>query len=232
VSGLGHAAIAWCSAAGSGRAQQCWGIRPVIARGMARPVACCIFADASLPGSGGHVPVVGEEFVTFLRGLAGADGRLPRWTDCGTNTTSHRCSRTRRPVGQSPASTPAAAGILPGAGTSARRIGRPSLRLPGVQRPVPRLGGPGPPARLARPVSARRAPAPDRQPRPRGPRPAGPRRSRTTMTAPAGQRLSGHGRPHSLTNSGCAVRYQRDSLLRAPARFAVVWPYRPEVAPS
>ncbi len=81
MSGLGHAAIAWCSAAGSGRAQQCWGIRPVIARGMAQPVACCIFADASLPGSGGHVPVVGEEFVTFLRGLAGADGRLPRWTD-------------------------------------------------------------------------------------------------------------------------------------------------------
>ncbi len=106
MSGPGHAAIAWCSAAGSGRAQQCWGIRPVIARGMARPVACCIFADASLPGSGGHVPVVGEEFVTFLRGLAGADGRLPRWTDCGTNTTSHRCSRTRRPVGQSPASSP------------------------------------------------------------------------------------------------------------------------------
>src|SRR5258708_3717037 len=34
---------------------------PVIARGLAQPVACCIFADASVPGSGGHMPVVGEE---------------------------------------------------------------------------------------------------------------------------------------------------------------------------
>lgn len=54
---------------------------PVIRRGLARPVACSIFADATLPASGGHTPTVGGQFLPFLRGLAGPDGRLPRWTD-------------------------------------------------------------------------------------------------------------------------------------------------------
>lgn len=54
---------------------------PVIAAGVSRPVACCIFADATVPAASGSTPVAAGEFVSFLRGLAGADGRLPRWTD-------------------------------------------------------------------------------------------------------------------------------------------------------
>ncbi len=54
---------------------------PVIAHSLEWPVACSIFADATVPGPGGRTPVVGEEFLPFLRGLAGPDGRLPRWTD-------------------------------------------------------------------------------------------------------------------------------------------------------
>jgi hypothetical protein len=54
---------------------------PVIASGLIRPVAGSIFADATVPESRGSTPVVGEEFLPFLRGLADSDGRLPRWTD-------------------------------------------------------------------------------------------------------------------------------------------------------
>jgi hypothetical protein len=54
---------------------------PVIVRGLARPVACSVFADATVPAAGGHTPVAGDQFLPFLRGLAGPDGRLPRWTD-------------------------------------------------------------------------------------------------------------------------------------------------------
>jgi hypothetical protein len=53
---------------------------PVIERGLARPVACCIFADATVPASGGYTPTAGEDFLPFLRGLAGPDGLLPPWS--------------------------------------------------------------------------------------------------------------------------------------------------------
>jgi hypothetical protein len=54
---------------------------PVIARDVQRPVACSVFADASVPGRSGSTPVAEDEFLPFLRGLAGEDGLLPRWTD-------------------------------------------------------------------------------------------------------------------------------------------------------
>jgi len=54
---------------------------PVIATGLALPVACCIFADATVPAARGHTPVAPPQFLSFLRGLAGPDGRLPQWTD-------------------------------------------------------------------------------------------------------------------------------------------------------
>jgi hypothetical protein len=54
---------------------------PVIAAGLARPPACLIFADATIPAASGDTPTAEEEFLPFLRGLAGPDGRLPRWTD-------------------------------------------------------------------------------------------------------------------------------------------------------
>jgi hypothetical protein len=54
---------------------------PVIAHNLAGRVACSIFADATVPASRGLTPVAEEEFLPFLRGLAGPDGRLPRWTD-------------------------------------------------------------------------------------------------------------------------------------------------------
>jgi len=54
---------------------------PVIRRSLAQPVTCSIFVDASLPAGHGPTPTAGEEFLPFLRGLAGPDGLLPRWTD-------------------------------------------------------------------------------------------------------------------------------------------------------
>ena len=54
---------------------------PVIGWGLARPVACSIFADATVPAASGHTPIADDQFLPFLRGLAGPDGRLPRWTD-------------------------------------------------------------------------------------------------------------------------------------------------------
>ncbi len=53
---------------------------PVIADRLARPVACTIFADASIPPADGSTPVAEHDFVPFLRDLADADGRLPQWT--------------------------------------------------------------------------------------------------------------------------------------------------------
>jgi hypothetical protein len=54
---------------------------PVIATGLSRQAACCIFADATVPAADGSTPVAEPEFLPFLRELAGPDGRLPRWTD-------------------------------------------------------------------------------------------------------------------------------------------------------
>ena len=46
---------------------------PVIGRGLARPVACSIFADATVPAASGHTPIADDQFLPFLRGLAGDD---------------------------------------------------------------------------------------------------------------------------------------------------------------
>jgi hypothetical protein len=54
---------------------------PVLVSGLARPVAGCVFADATVPALDGATPMAGEAFLSFLRGLAGPDGRLPGWTD-------------------------------------------------------------------------------------------------------------------------------------------------------
>jgi hypothetical protein len=54
---------------------------PVLRRGLRRPVACSIFADATVPAAHGHTPMAGEQFLAFLRGLADSGGLLPRWTD-------------------------------------------------------------------------------------------------------------------------------------------------------
>jgi dienelactone hydrolase len=54
---------------------------PVIRAALARPVRCSVFADAGLPARAGSTPTASEDFLPFLRGLAGPDGRLPRWTD-------------------------------------------------------------------------------------------------------------------------------------------------------
>jgi hypothetical protein len=54
---------------------------PVIRRALARPVACSVFADATLPASRGGTPMAGHDFLPFLRGLADPGGWLPRWTD-------------------------------------------------------------------------------------------------------------------------------------------------------
>lgn len=54
---------------------------PVLATELANPIAACIFADATVPAAVGETPVAEDEFLPFLRGLTGPDGRLPRWTD-------------------------------------------------------------------------------------------------------------------------------------------------------
>jgi hypothetical protein len=54
---------------------------PVIRRGLEGPVALSVFVDATVPVPDGRMPMVSEEFLPFLRGLAGPDGRLPQWTD-------------------------------------------------------------------------------------------------------------------------------------------------------
>lgn len=53
---------------------------PVIAAGLGRAVAGCIFVDAALPARSGKTPVGASELLPFLRSKASA-GRLPPWTD-------------------------------------------------------------------------------------------------------------------------------------------------------
>ena len=57
---------------------------PVLARDLSRRVVRAIFADASVPAAVGETPIVGDDFLPFLRGLANSDGMLPRWTDWWT----------------------------------------------------------------------------------------------------------------------------------------------------
>jgi hypothetical protein len=53
---------------------------PVISAGLDVPVSCSVFADATVPAEHGQTPIAPPEFLEFLRGLAGPDGRLPQWT--------------------------------------------------------------------------------------------------------------------------------------------------------
>jgi hypothetical protein len=54
---------------------------PVIRQRLDQPIASSIFVDATVPASQGRTPMAPGEFLPFLRGLAGPDGRLPPWTD-------------------------------------------------------------------------------------------------------------------------------------------------------
>jgi len=54
---------------------------PVIRQAIAQPVVASMFVDARTPAGEGATPVAEGEFLDFLKGLAGPDGRLPRWTD-------------------------------------------------------------------------------------------------------------------------------------------------------
>ena len=54
---------------------------PVIERGLVQPVACSVFADATVSVARGHTPTAGEEFLPFLRSLTDPDGLCPGGTD-------------------------------------------------------------------------------------------------------------------------------------------------------
>ncbi len=54
---------------------------PLIAEGMEHPHAGTVFADASIPADEDVTRAADDEFLPVLRGLAGPDGLLPRWTD-------------------------------------------------------------------------------------------------------------------------------------------------------
>ena len=54
---------------------------PVICRALGFPVDCTVLVDATMPAVYDATPMVAAEFLPFLRGLAGPDGLLPRWTD-------------------------------------------------------------------------------------------------------------------------------------------------------
>ena len=54
---------------------------PVISEGLGGRVVACLFADARVPPESGLVRAAEEEFLPFLRDLAGDAGVLPRWTD-------------------------------------------------------------------------------------------------------------------------------------------------------
>lgn len=53
---------------------------PVIVDALRRPVAGCLFVEASLPSRTGPTAAASPQRLDYLRALA-ADGRLPRWTD-------------------------------------------------------------------------------------------------------------------------------------------------------
>jgi hypothetical protein len=54
---------------------------PLLCRAVGRPVAGCVFVDAALPVPDDDHPVVDAAGLAWLTGIAGPDGRLPRWTD-------------------------------------------------------------------------------------------------------------------------------------------------------
>ena len=52
---------------------------PIAVRAVRRPVAGCLFVDASLPSRSGPTPAASPERLSYLRTMV-TDGRLPRWT--------------------------------------------------------------------------------------------------------------------------------------------------------
>ncbi len=54
-------------------------LAPVIVQAARRPVAGCLFVDASLPSPAGSTPAATPERLSFLRTMA-TGGRLPPWT--------------------------------------------------------------------------------------------------------------------------------------------------------
>jgi hypothetical protein len=54
---------------------------PVIKEGLGERVVACVFADAHVPPADGLVRTAEDDFLPFLRALAGPEGVLPRWTD-------------------------------------------------------------------------------------------------------------------------------------------------------
>ncbi|MBF9131811.1 alpha/beta hydrolase [Plantactinospora sp. S1510] len=54
---------------------------PAIRTGLVQPVFGSVFVDAALPARTGATPVVPEQHLRLLRGMADPAGRLPRWTD-------------------------------------------------------------------------------------------------------------------------------------------------------
>jgi Alpha/beta hydrolase family len=52
---------------------------PVVVQEARRPVAGCLFVDASLPSRAGPTPAASPERLTHLRTMA-TEGRLPQWT--------------------------------------------------------------------------------------------------------------------------------------------------------
>ncbi len=54
---------------------------PVVCKAVRQPVAASVFVDALVPARQGATPATEDEFLASLKGLAGPDGRLPRWTD-------------------------------------------------------------------------------------------------------------------------------------------------------
>jgi hypothetical protein len=54
---------------------------PTLVDASPRRVEVVVLVDAVMPGAPGPVPVAPEGLLSQVRALAGADGRLPRWTD-------------------------------------------------------------------------------------------------------------------------------------------------------
>jgi pimeloyl-ACP methyl ester carboxylesterase len=53
---------------------------PQLCRELPQQVICSVFADSGVPPVSGEQPMAPPAFLSFLRGLAGPDGRLPPWS--------------------------------------------------------------------------------------------------------------------------------------------------------
>ncbi|MEV0151512.1 MULTISPECIES: alpha/beta hydrolase [unclassified Nonomuraea] len=91
---------------------------PVVKEGLGDRVVACVLADAHLPPRKGLVQAAEEGDMEFLRGLAGDDGVLPRWTDWWSEDV--------------------VAGLLPDAATRAQVVAeQPRLPLAYYTEPIP-----------------------------------------------------------------------------------------------